>query len=84
MENIIMQMIIDVGSVQEAATKYTNAQFKLWFLCHYFDITTVQELRKQYEAFAPFGFGRSTVYKYATQIGLIDESKKSEETNSTT
>ena len=73
-----MQIHLDLFNVQNALNTYNPNQFRLWFLCQYLGIVTVQDLRKQWEAFAPFGYGRTTIYKYSTQIGLANCEQKSQ------
>lgn len=79
-----MQVVLNVEQLQLAATTYNSTQFKLWFLCNYLCVDSVQQLRKSYAIFAKYGFSRTTIYRYADTIGLLDKDKAKGSKGSTT
>lgn len=79
-----MQVVLNVEQLQLAATTYNSTQFKLWFLCNYLCVDSVQQLRKSYAIFARYGFSRTTIYRYANTIGLPDKAQKDKSKGLTT
>ena len=78
-----MQVVLNVEQLQLAATTYNSTQFKLWFLCNYLCVDSVQQLRKSYAIFAKYGFSRTTIYRYADTIGLANKDKVKSSTSQT-